>query len=146
MEIQAVIVCDAATVREGLLHILGGGITRMWRPTLPAPFGAAVALLVDLSQADAEIPHEIGVTLVGPNEQVLARAMGGLQVQAAPNIEAGEHMLAPFVLNLQIVPVALYGQHRIDVTADMGATVSRRLWILHPEELTLPPLHMPEVE
>ena len=31
MEIKAALLCDSATVREGLLH---GGISRLWRPTL----------------------------------------------------------------------------------------------------------------
>ena len=59
MEIQAAILCDSATVREGLLHVLGGGINRLYRSELPAPLGVALALLVAFEPEEVDQLHEV---------------------------------------------------------------------------------------
>ena len=61
MELKAAIICDAASVREGLLHVLGGGITRIWRQDLPAALGVALAVIVDLPPDVMFDPHEVTV-------------------------------------------------------------------------------------
>ena len=38
------LLCDAATVRDSLLHILGGGIVKMAPLQYPAPIPAILAL------------------------------------------------------------------------------------------------------
>jgi hypothetical protein len=38
MDIEALL-CDAATVRENVLHILGGGLGQLWRDVYPARLG-----------------------------------------------------------------------------------------------------------
>ena len=37
MQVVTALLCDYASVREGLLNILGGGVNRLWRAELPAP-------------------------------------------------------------------------------------------------------------
>jgi hypothetical protein len=49
LELKSVMVCDAASVREGLLHVLGAGLTVFSRDSYPAPFGADVALQFQVS-------------------------------------------------------------------------------------------------
>lgn len=37
------VLCDRATVRDGLLHILGAGVTIVYRDKVPAPLDVDVA-------------------------------------------------------------------------------------------------------
>lgn len=64
IELQAAMLCDAASIREGLLHVLGAGITFVIRPNYPAPLNASIGLLFgarDLPEAGED--HAFSVTL-----------------------------------------------------------------------------------
>lgn len=47
MQLASAILCDFAQVREGLLFVSGGGITRIWRETFPAAAGVSLALVFE---------------------------------------------------------------------------------------------------
>jgi hypothetical protein len=63
MEVDTCLLCDAATVREGLLHILGGGITQAQRPEFPSPLGVALALRILVHPTELAHPHLLEVIL-----------------------------------------------------------------------------------
>jgi hypothetical protein len=141
VDIEAAILCDAATVREGLLHVLGGAITRMWRPTLPAPLGIAFATILSLDRDEGGTPHEVAISI--RNEaHVVAELMGAVQAGAlGANLEAGEVLLAPLAFPLHQVGTDRYGRHTLTMSVDAGA--ARRevaFWVLHPDEQRLPPI------
>jgi hypothetical protein len=50
-------------VREGLLHILGGGITEASRPEYPAPLGMALAMRIMMHPTELGGPHRVDVIL-----------------------------------------------------------------------------------
>jgi hypothetical protein len=56
--------CDAATVREGLLNVLGAGITRVGRLGFPAPLGTALALRLVLDAEEIAATHTVEVRFV----------------------------------------------------------------------------------
>lgn len=64
MRIDCALLCDAATVREGLLHILGGGVTQIARPEYPAPVGLTLALRVAVHPSEAGSQHRLEAQLV----------------------------------------------------------------------------------
>jgi hypothetical protein len=140
MEITTALLCDAATVREGLLHVLGGGLTRLWRAELPAPLGVTLALSVALGEGEFDVPHEVQIDISNPAGYV-ARAMGGLQAPRPSNLEPGERLLAPVVQPLGIIPTGSYGAHVLAISLDAGAASAElQFWVLHPDEQALPPL------
>ncbi|QWS34049.1 DUF6941 family protein [Curtobacterium aetherium] len=60
IHLGAALLCDAATVRENLLHVLGGGVTRLPRPGFPAPLGADIALLLYVDgDSGVEVAHKV---------------------------------------------------------------------------------------
>jgi hypothetical protein len=63
MDVDTCMLCDAATVREGLLHILGGGITQTVRPEFPSPLGISLALRVLAHPTETAHPHKLEVIL-----------------------------------------------------------------------------------
>lgn len=140
MPVTAALLCDAATVREGLLHVLGAGITRLWRAELPAPMNVALALMIELEHETVTLPHEVHVRIHDPQGTVIGEAMGGFQIGDRGRLEAGENQLVPQVIPLHGVGVGQFGSHRIDISVDSEPGTPLRFWVLHPEEQLIPPI------
>lgn len=135
------ILCDSATVREGLLHILGGGITRLWRDQLPAALGFTLALMIEVSSDALRVPHEVHVRIVDDDGANVAEAMGGFQVgQPAVWMETTESQLVPLVVPLHTAVVTHFGGYTVQITIDDEAASPLRFLVLHPDEQQIPPL------
>ena len=48
MRVDTCLLCEAASVHEGLLNILGGGVTVVTRPEYPSELGLSLAIRVML--------------------------------------------------------------------------------------------------
>jgi hypothetical protein len=140
MKIDALIVCDAATVREGLLHILGGGLTRLWRDVLPGPLNVQLALAIEFDEADLDLPHEIEIVMQSPSGADVFRIQGGFQVPRPDRLEDGELQLVPLTFDTRNAGLIERGRHEIRASVDSGEEVMKAVWVLHPEEALIPPL------
>ena len=142
MEIVAALICDAATVREGLLNVLGAGIARLWRPQLPAPLSIDFATLISCPQEQIGRPHEIEVRITDPSGNAAAVAMGAFKMERAQRLEGGEAQVLPLVLSFKAVATKEFGHHRLTATIDHDAATTKELdfWVLHRDELKIPPL------
>ena len=146
MKLLTTLLCDYATVREGLLHVLGGGITRLWREDVPAPLNMSVAIVVELTQDEADLPHEVHVVVRDPNRNKIAEAMGSIQINAREaKYEANEKVLFPLALPFGPAGTRRRGTHTVDISIDNREHCELKFWVLHPDEQTLPPVHLPEV-
>ena len=134
IRISAALLCDAANVREGLINVISGGITRLWREELPAPMGVALALVLDIAPEECGLPHELGAVIVGPDGERLGDLRGGFQTERSDAMEAGERVLVPIVLQLQNVGVTGFGHHRVQLLIDSDEASSLDFWVLHPGE------------
>lgn len=146
MELASAMLCDAATVREGLLHILGGGITRLWRGTLPAPMNVVLAVQLRMSQAEEELPHEVRADIWDRNNKSIAQVAGAVQYAGGARLEKGEAHLISLVLPLQPVAVEKYGRHVVRIRVDDGADYLLPFYVLHPDEQALPHVALPNDE
>ena len=120
MKVTTVMLADHATVREGLLHVLGGGITRIMRDPLPAQLGVVLALMLQADDpADFKKVHDLGVSVShidsGKGESV-AKAV--LTVQPLSEIGPGPLPYISLVVPLQGVPIMETGVHEISVRLD----------------------------
>lgn len=138
MHVDTAVLCDGATIREGLLHILGAGITRLWRPELPAGLGVSIAMLVDMERELEDTPHEVRIVIDGPAGERVAEAVAGIQYQGGVRFEVGEHHLIPLVMPLHDVGLASYGRYTMTATVDGIGSKENVFWVLHPDEQTLP--------
>ena len=139
VELKAAIICDAASVREGLLHVLGGGITRIWRQDLPAALGVALAVIVDLPPEAVFEPHEVIVAFVRDDDQAqLSEIKGAFHIGPELRLEPGEHQLVPMVFDLHGATVEQYGAYTFHIAIDFIPATSLTFWVLHPEEQLLP--------
>jgi hypothetical protein len=132
MRISSLVVCDFAQVREGLLTICSGGITRVAVPEVPAPLGVMLAALLELGPGDMGPIHE--VTWRVSHVEVaatVANGLGAVQVTQAPGHEPGEPVQIPLLVDLRHVAVSSLGQHDIKVTVDGAPDMEvRSLWVV----------------
>lgn len=130
-------ICDAASVREGLLHVLGGGITHAFANSLPAPVAHSVGLLIDLSPHEARRPHEVHLTVKSPSEKKVFEAMGGFQ--AIHTFDANAHGYAAFPMPFMF-QAEEYGQYSVRISVDVNAETERLfLWVARREIPLVPP-------
>lgn len=109
--------CDAATVREGLLHVLGAGITRVQRPRYPAPLNLAVAMIVSLSPAETHTGHKIRVAVSGTDGQPILSIDGEFTAKPGPDHYPGEDSHSSVVINLQDA-LPSPGVYAVDIMID----------------------------
>ncbi len=116
MRIGCAVHCDAATVRDGLLHILGAGVTRVSHPSYPAPLGTALALQIVLTPEEARDRHVTEVRLVGPDDQVLFAGAAEFSAQDPDALRPDEEASAPITLPLQALPIPAAGRYSFEIT------------------------------
>lgn len=121
MKTTAVLFADAASVREGLLNVLGAGITRLVRDPLPGRLDAALALMLlpdDLDDLEATHNIEVIITETTPEGSVvIAKAV--MEVAGLRRTGPTDPMpTVPVVVPLQGVPIPRTGFYRITTSLD----------------------------
>jgi hypothetical protein len=140
VEFSTAILCDFAQVREGLLFVSSGGITRIYHPPknpLPRPLGLYLALVVELGPDEIERVHEVRVRVVRTSSAkevgaVVAAFQANQQVAGA-QLEPGETLSIPMAIPLGMMLLPGYGSY--DVSAAADGHVSKLLTVY----LKLPP-------
>jgi len=126
-DISSAIVCDFAQVREGLLFVSSGGITRLRRPSLPAPLGVALAIVVEVPFDQVSATHGVLARVVHvASATELLRTEVGLQAND-PTVEPGESLYVPLVVSLHQLMIPELGAYDIVASVDHG--VGRRLTV-----------------
>jgi hypothetical protein len=101
VRIDCALLCDAATVREGLLHLLGGGVTRVNRPGYPAPLAPlTLALRILIHPTEADRTHQLDVRLQDADGAEVARMDVQFGVGDPGNAEPGEELSLPIPLTM----------------------------------------------
>jgi len=91
MRIDTALLCDAATEREGLLYVLGGGITVAARPSYPAPFGMTLALRVLVHPTEMRAAHRLEILLQDEDGQLVTKVDVNIDApQTPPDLPPGE--------------------------------------------------------
>lgn len=142
MRIDCALLCDAATVREGLLNILSGGITRANRPAYPAPLGMMLALRIMIHPTEVSRPHELRIQLQDADGQQLAAMDAQIGIGDPNEIEPGEEASIPLPLGFP-PQVALPGPGRysfeILIDGTHQASVPFTATLFQPEQQGGPP-------
>lgn len=66
IRLGAALLCDAASLRENLVHILGGGITQIVRPDYPAPLACDIAITIYVGADDIDGPFPLSAVCADP--------------------------------------------------------------------------------
>ncbi len=102
MQVDAVL-CDAASVREGLLFVMSGGITRARRSAFPAKFHGAIAMMVTVSKAEAR--RDIGLSVSFGRKkrdlEVLGEGTSRIAFGDLGRFGRGEPVVVPLALDVE---------------------------------------------
>lgn len=119
MRIDCALLCDAATVREGLLHVLGGGVTRAGRQSYPAPVNLTLALRILVHPTEAGRQHTLVVLLQGEDGESVTELTIAFGVEDASALEAGEQISLPLPLPLpEAVQLPQPGRYSFEILID----------------------------
>lgn len=95
MKIDTALLCDAVTSREGLINILGGGVTRIRPSMYPTQYQGALALQVLIHPTEATTSHTLRILLQAEDGQRLMEIEADIASQPSPDLALGEQMSIP---------------------------------------------------
>jgi hypothetical protein len=131
MEVTNALLADFAQVREGLLFVSSGGITRCYRDQLPAPLGVFLATVLELDRIEAERVHELQVVVVDEDGQQLADISGEVQL-GQTQMMINENLNVPIVFDLRNVPIERYGSVEVRLYVAREHRRTLPIWVLQP--------------
>ena len=118
MKISTAILCDFAEVRDNLLFVVAGGVTRLFRAEWPGPMNVCLAMMVELDRTERETPHELDVQVIDEDGRPVARIQGAFQQGAGPDVDFHEITFFPFTFDLRQVGILHVGWHSIEISID----------------------------
>ena len=124
MDVDAFL-CDAASVREGLLHVLGAGVTRIWREQYPAPLLIQLAMMITLRPIEAKQPRKLVVLIQDLDGGKVAELSCEFGLTQTPEgLSPGEAMIVPLVFDLRNLSVERAGSYSLEIMIDGKLTRS----------------------
>lgn len=129
MDVTSALLADFAQVREGLLFVVSGGVTRSYQQQLPAPLNVFMAAVLELDRSEAENLHELHLVVVDEDGQQLAELGAEIQL-GSPQTMINENLNVPIVFDLRNLPVERYGviEIRLYVAREHRRTLP--IWVL----------------
>ena len=122
MKIVSSLLCEAATVRDGLINILSGGATSVARPNYPNVLGLQLALVLQPQESDIGQPFHLKITFVDSVSDTVLTAIN-LSGQPLPSPEfPGRMGLSPVVVPLPFF-VPNEGDYAVKLQIDEGAEI-----------------------
>lgn len=120
MEICSFLISDHAEVREGLLFINGGGVTRVRKPTLPASLQLYFSVVISVAPDEIDQVHEVTISIVhADTAQEIFRTTAALQFAGPPeNARPGEVIQLPLVFDTYSVLIKAAGNYDAKLIVD----------------------------
>jgi hypothetical protein len=119
-QLKALVLCDFAQVREGLLFVQSGGLTRLVAPSFPAKFPCHVAALIYSPPDEAGAAHQVVMRIkAASSATVVATINVALHEKPQPaGLAPGEGRLVPIVVPLGGVVFPTAGEYDLQVDVD----------------------------
>jgi hypothetical protein len=100
VELTTALLCDHASVREGLLFVAGGGITRIRRTSYPSHLGIGLATVLELDPFEAHLDHHFQLVIVGEDGEEVGRIEADIRVGTTDAVKPGENVQVPLAVDL----------------------------------------------
>jgi hypothetical protein len=134
MDITSAMLCDFAQVREGLLFVSSGGVTRCHREEFPAPLGVFAAFVIELERGEAARQHGLRVHLLDEDLNELADVNGTFEFGSPEMLLIDEKPSIPITLDLRSVAVERYGPVTVSIYVDGEHLRSLTLHVMQPAD------------
>lgn len=117
MRIDMALLCDAATIRENLFHILGGGITNINVQKFPGTLDAALAIRIMLHPTEADVPHKLQVVLQDEDGKRLFDIGGDFNANPGGALRVGDEVNVQLAIKVK-GPLPRTGRHSFELLID----------------------------
>ncbi len=130
--VRSAILCDFAQVREGLLFIASGGITRVASPGLDAPvrFYVAGEIEVPIDESDQSIEVRFNVTAAETSLTVWEAKLSVMPHKNQTALFPGENHNIAFSLPVGPFPTRAFGPHDLKVSIGNSETELLTFYVL----------------
>ena len=108
--------CDAVSIRDGLLFVLGGGIDRLLLAEYPAVLPVQLAALLELEWLDQGEEHELLVCIYDEHVAELGRIQG--RFSTTRSLELDEFARFPVGIPLNAVSLPCPGSYEVQLLVD----------------------------
>ncbi len=118
--LDALILCDFAQIREGLLFIQSGGLTRLVAQSFPAGFSCHVAAMVHLEPDEAVDAHTMVMKVKAADTATLVATVNVAlhETPRASGLAPGEGRQVPIVIPVHKISFPGPGQYDLHVEID----------------------------
>ncbi|MBK5331676.1 MAG: hypothetical protein JJD93_06890 [Ilumatobacteraceae bacterium] len=129
--LTTLLLCDFAQVREGLLFVSSGGVSRVVQSNYPANPRLHLAMVVHLPAASLGQSHQVHVRLKYPDTaEVIANAEVAIQLNAVSGAYPGEGINVPQVIDLVSIQFPRPGQVDVQVSIGEHPVGDLSFWLL----------------
>jgi hypothetical protein len=122
------LLCDHAQVRDGLLFVLSGGVTRIMRDSFPAAMGTCLALVLEFDSTETGRPHQLEIVVVGEDGEEVARMEAEVQIDSNTGARVAENLQLPIAVDLRVAGLARPGAYELHVYVDAEHRRTLQFW------------------
>lgn len=132
-QVRSSILCDFAQVRDGLLFVSSGGITRIGASEPGAPVGFSLGGILEVLPIEDGPTHEIELKVMAvESSEVRWQAQLSINTGASPEgLFPGESLHVPFAMPVGPFPATTFGPHDLKITVNGAETELLTFYVLH---------------
>lgn len=127
VEITIAVLCEAATVRDGVLQILGAGVNRVHMPTYPAPLPTTLALRFELTLDEGRTQHSLLVQIVRASDAADIGSVAGTIGPIAQDALTDPDLPVQAVTAVQLSKIEIDADGRYDAVISVDDQELRRV-------------------
>ena len=116
MQLQAALLCEAASTRDGLLFVLGGGVDHWAPPAYPAGLRLTLGVVVEADDRDKGSEHALAVDILDQEARRIGGITAGFQFEG--HMDPGQTTKLTFAVPLEAVVIPEYGDYEVRLIMD----------------------------
>ena len=129
LDLSTAVLCDFAQVRDRLLFVSSGAVSRLYRQELPSPLGLMVGLVIEVPLEDAGMEHRLRAEVINRHGTVLATLDNTFRVSDA-GLFPHEVQQVPLVLSITGVRARTWGTHQVRLYLDDDLVRALTLYVV----------------
>ena len=129
--LTTLLLSDFAQVRERLLFVSSGGISRVVQTSFPAHPRIYLAMMVHLPAGSLGAAHQVQIKLKYPDQAAtIAQIDMSISVETVPGANPGEGINIPQVIDFSPIAFSRAGQVDVQVSVDDEPVGDLTFWML----------------
>jgi hypothetical protein len=129
LDLSTAVLCDFAQVRDRLLFVSSGAVSRLYRQELPSPLGLMVGLVIEVPLEDAGMDHQLRAEVINRHGTVLATLENTFRVSDV-GLFPHEVQQVPLVLSITGVRARTWGTHQVRLYLDGDLVRALTLYVV----------------